>query len=224
MSTVLSRGTGYYGARKPCANGQLSNGGRDPVLLKTRLFSFSSFMSKCRRVLTDVPAKKKRKKKKTCCCFHRKAIRNYPALGENRIGKERDGQSVWRGWGTWSLEMFIILCSAGAIHCSFSHVLPFQGSFEVILCFGTWWNQLCWISLMFVWCLAQMAHLPFTCSAPGAATPSVMPVGTCAAFRKWANLSQGFNSLFLTSLFPCNCCLLCTCSIKEGKRLSGPRS
>jgi len=64
MSTVLSWETGYYRARKPCTNGQLSNGGRDPVLLKTRLFSFSSFMPKCRRVLTDVPAKKIKEKKK----------------------------------------------------------------------------------------------------------------------------------------------------------------
>jgi len=44
----------------------------------------------------------------------------------------------------WSLEIFITLCSAPVIHCSFSCVLPFQGSCEVVLCFGAWWLWLCW--------------------------------------------------------------------------------
>lgn len=41
-----------------------------------------------------------------------KAISNYPVLGENRVGKERDGQPAWRGWGEWSLEMFMSLSLA----------------------------------------------------------------------------------------------------------------
>lgn len=71
---------------------------------------------------------------------------------------------------------------------------------------------------MFIWCLAQMAHLPFTCSVPGTASPPAMLVGTCAAFRKWAKLSQGFNNIFLTLLaLPCDPYLLCTRSIEEDK-------
>lgn len=115
------------------------------------------------------------------------------------------------------MEMFVTLCSAFVIPCSSSCVLWFQGSFEVILCFGAWWHCRCWRLFMFIWCLAQIAHLPFTCAAPGTVAPPAMPVGTCAAFRKEANLSPGFHTICLTAHLPHDPCLLCTHSIKEEK-------
>lgn len=93
---------------------------------------------------------------------------------------------------------------------------------KLFFCFEAWWNWLCWRLFMFVWGLAQMAHLPFTCSAFSSTTPPLLLVEACATFRNQVNLSQEFDNNFLTSHFPCNPCMLCMCSMQERKRLSEP--